>query len=85
MKMSNIMTETKILDKTLTIPSQLIEAQKLPTLILGGGFTGLLTALHLSQQHYQTPTIPIDRGSRFIFKPLLYEFLTGEMREEIMQ
>jgi demethylphylloquinone reductase len=77
--MSSIMTEDKILDKTLTVPAQLIAAQKLPTLILGGGFTGLFTALHLSHQHYQTPTILIDRGSRFIFKPLLYEFLTGEM------
>jgi demethylphylloquinone reductase len=79
MKMSNIMTEAKILDKTLTVPSRLIEAQKLPTLILGGGFTGLFTALHLSHQHYKTPTILIDQSSRFIFKPLLYEFLTGEM------
>lgn len=77
--MSNIMTEAKTLDETLTIPNQLIEAQKLPTLILGGGFTGLFTALHLSHQRYKTPTILIDRGSRFIFKPLLYEFLTGEM------
>ena len=77
--MSNIMTEVNTLDETLTIPTQLIEAQKLPTLILGGGFTGLFTALHLSHQHYQVPTILIDRGSRFIFKPLLYEFLTGEM------
>jgi NADH dehydrogenase FAD-containing subunit len=75
--MSNIMTEAKTLDKILTIPSQLIEAQKLPNLILGVGFTGLFTALHLSHQHYRTPTIPIDRGSRFIFKPLLYEFLKG--------
>jgi demethylphylloquinone reductase len=79
MKMSNIMTEAKISDKTLTVPSRLIEAQKLPTLILGGGFTGLFAALHLSHQHYKIPTILIDRGSRFIFKPLLYEFLTGEM------
>jgi demethylphylloquinone reductase len=79
MKMSNIMPNPNILDETLTIPAQLIEAQKLPTLILGGGFTGLFAALHLSHQHYQTPTILIDRGSRFIFKPLLYEFLTGEM------
>jgi demethylphylloquinone reductase len=77
--MLNIMTEANILDKTLTIPSQLVKAQKLPTIILGGGFTGLFTALHLSHQHYQIPTILIDKGSRFIFKPLLYEFLTGEM------
>lgn len=77
--MSNVITEPKTLDGTLAIPPQLIEAQKLPTLILGGGFTGLFTALHLSHQHYKTSTILIDRGSRFIFKPLLYEFLTGEM------
>jgi hypothetical protein len=32
--MSNIITDAKISDKTLTIPTQLIEAQKLPTLIL---------------------------------------------------
>ncbi|AFY92392.1 NAD(P)/FAD-dependent oxidoreductase [Chamaesiphon minutus] len=80
--MSNIMTEVDTLDETLTIPTQLIAAQKLPTLILGGGFTGLFTALHLSHQHYQTPTILIDRGSRFIFKPLLYEFLSGEMNTQ---
>ncbi len=78
--MSNIMTEVNTLDETLTIPTQLIEAQKLPTLILGGGFTGLFTALHLSHQHYQTPIILIDQSSRFIFKPLLYEFLSGEMK-----
>jgi demethylphylloquinone reductase len=77
--MSNIMTEPKILDKTLTVLAPLVEIQKLPTLILGGGFTGLFTALHLSHQRYQTPTILIDRDSKFIFKPLLYEFLSGEM------
>ncbi len=51
----------------------------LPTLILGGGFTGLFTALHLSHQHYKPPTILIDQEWSFIFKPLLYEFLSGEM------
>lgn len=51
----------------------------LPTLILGGGFTGLLTALHLSHQRYKSPTILIDQEWSFIFKPLLYEFLSGEM------
>ena len=50
-------------------------AETLPTLILGGGFTGLFTALHLSHQQYTTPTILIDREWNFIFKPLLYEFL----------
>ncbi|MBI4784866.1 MAG: NAD(P)/FAD-dependent oxidoreductase [Oscillatoriophycideae cyanobacterium NC_groundwater_1537_Pr4_S-0.65um_50_18] len=51
----------------------------LPTLILGGGFTGLFTALHLSHQHYKPPIILIDQEWNFIFKPLLYEFLSGEM------
>jgi NADH dehydrogenase FAD-containing subunit len=49
------------------------------TLILGGGFTGLLTALHLSHQHYTQSTILIEQEERFVFKPLLYEFLTDEM------
>jgi hypothetical protein len=39
------MAEAKALDETLTIPHQLIDLEPLPTLILGGGFTGLFTAL----------------------------------------
>ena len=50
-----------------------------PTLILGGGFTGLFTALHLRHQRCSVPTVLIDKEERFIFKPLLYEFLSGEM------
>ncbi len=50
-----------------------------PTLILGGGFTGLFTALHLSHQHFPKPIILINKEERFVFKPLLYEFLSGEM------
>lgn len=55
-----------------------------PTVILGGGFTGLFTALHLSNQNYAKPTILIDRESRFIFKPLLYEFFSGEMKQDVV-
>jgi demethylphylloquinone reductase len=62
--------------------SEIVKCPNPPTLILGGGFTGLFTALHLSHQHYQPPTILIDRDSRFIFKPLLYEFLSGEMNTQ---
>ncbi|WP_414582579.1 hypothetical protein [Scytonema sp. PCC 10023] len=47
-----------------------------PTLILGGGFTGLFTALHLRHQPCSVLTILIDKEERFIFKPLLYEFLS---------
>ena len=52
-----------------------------PTIILGGGFTGLFTALHLSQQNYPNPVILIDRLDRFVFKPLLYDYLTEEMSD----
>lgn len=49
------------------------------TLIVGGGFTGLFTALHLSHQHYPRSVILIDKEERFCFKPLLYEYFSGEM------
>ncbi|GAB4544634.1 MAG: NAD(P)/FAD-dependent oxidoreductase [Pleurocapsa sp.] len=54
----------------------------LPTVIVGGGFVGLFTALHLSHRHYSEPIILIDPEERFVFKPLLYEYLTGEMQDE---
>lgn len=50
-----------------------------PTVILGGGFAGLFTALHLSRQNYPNEIILIDRQTNFNFKPLLYELLSGEM------
>ncbi len=53
-----------------------------PTVIVGGGFVGLFTALHLSHRHYSEPVILIDSQDRFVFKPLLYEHLTGEMQNE---
>lgn len=49
------------------------------TVILGGGFAGLFAALHLSHQHYPRSIILIDRNERFCFKPLLYEYFSGEM------
>ena len=42
------------------IPQRFIASEAHPTLILGGGFTGLFIALNLSRQHYTTPTILID-------------------------
>ena len=53
-----------------------------PTVIVGGGFVGLFTALHLSHHHYSEPVILIDPNDRFVFKPLLYEHLTEEMQNE---
>ena len=52
-----------------------------PTVILGGGFTGLFTALHLRQQDYLNPVILVDRQERFVFKPLLYDYFTEEMND----
>ena len=52
------------------------------TVIVGGGFTGLFTALHLAHQHYPRTVILIDREERFCFKPLLYEYFSGEMNEQ---
>lgn len=53
-----------------------------PTIILGGGFAGLFTALHLQQQRYANSVILIDPHDRFVFKPLLYELLTDEIHAE---
>lgn len=50
--------------------------------ILGGGFGGLYTALHLHQYPWpQPPRITlIDRNPQFLFSPLLYELVSGEMQ-----
>ncbi|MGQ9872090.1 NAD(P)/FAD-dependent oxidoreductase [Leptodesmis sp.] len=52
--------------------------------ILGGGFGGLYTALRLSQLPWTKSEKPeivlIDRCDRFLFSPLLYELMTGELQ-----
>lgn len=52
--------------------------------ILGGGFGGLYTALRLSQLPWEKPQKPeiilVDQNDRFLFSPLLYELLTGELQ-----
>lgn len=55
-----------------------------PIVIVGGGFTGLFTALHLRHQKCSRPVILIDQQWRFIFKPLLYELLTSEVQLDIV-
>ncbi|MEH2063877.1 MAG: NAD(P)/FAD-dependent oxidoreductase [Nostoc sp.] len=49
------------------------------TVIVGGGFTGLFTALNLAHENYPRSVILIDQNERFCFKPLLYEYFSGEM------
>ena len=50
--------------------------------ILGGGFGGLYTALALSKLTWETsPDITlVDQRDRFVFLPLLYELVTGELQ-----
>lgn len=52
--------------------------------ILGGGFGGLYTALRLSQFPWNLPEKPeiilVEQNDRFLFSPLLYELLTGELQ-----
>ncbi len=52
------------------------------TIILGGGFTGLFTALYLSHNKYPQSVTLIDRNDRFSFNPMMYEYLSGEMSDE---
>lgn len=51
--------------------------------ILGGGFGGLYTALELCQRQWDAqPEITlVDRQTQFVFLPLLYELISGEMDE----
>jgi NADH dehydrogenase len=52
--------------------------------ILGGGFAGLYTALRLSELPWNNGGKPeivlVDKNDRFVFSPLLYELVTGEMQ-----
>ncbi|MDY7020337.1 MAG: NAD(P)/FAD-dependent oxidoreductase [Cyanobacteriota bacterium] len=52
--------------------------------ILGGGFGGLYTALRLNEFPWRSSEKPeitlVDSRDRFLFSPLLYELLTGELQ-----
>ncbi len=51
--------------------------------ILGGGFGGLYTALALSKLDWgdeQSEIVLVDQRDRFLFAPLLYELVTGELQ-----
>ncbi|GLJ50363.1 hypothetical protein SUGI_1073170 [Cryptomeria japonica] len=51
--------------------------------ILGGGFGGLYTALRLESLLWPSDKRPqiliVDQSDRFVFKPMLYEILSGEV------
>ena len=48
--------------------------------IVGGGFGGLYTALALAAERQHPPVLLIEPRDRFVFLPLLYELLSGELR-----
>lgn len=48
--------------------------------IVGGGFGGLYSALALSQRPEHPPILLIEPNEHFLFLPLLYELLSGELR-----
>lgn len=62
----------------------MIEVSLKPIVIVGGGFTGLFTALHLRHQKCSRPVILIEREWRFMFTPLLYELLTSEVKLDLV-
>jgi demethylphylloquinone reductase len=51
-----------------------------PIVIIGGGFGGLYTALALAEQRNHPPLLLIEPRDCFLFLPLLYEALSGELR-----
>ncbi len=50
-----------------------------PIVVVGGGFGGLSTVQALLAWSDGTPIILIDQSPRFVFKPFLYELLSGEL------
>ena len=48
--------------------------------VVGGGFGGLTAALQLAAAPEHPPVLLIEPQERFLFLPLLYELLSGELR-----
>lgn len=59
------------------------DKQKPRICILGGGFGGLYTALRLESLVWSDDKKPqvllVDQSDRFVFKPMLYELISGEV------
>lgn len=51
-----------------------------PVVIVGGGFGGLYTALALAERPGHPPIVLIEPRRNFLFLPLLYELLSGELQ-----
>ena len=51
-----------------------------PIVVVGGGFGGLATVQALLAKSAGIPIVLVDQRSRFLFKPFLYELLSGELQ-----
>ncbi len=51
-----------------------------PIVIVGAGFAGMTAALNLKSLNPSLPILVVDSESNFIFKPLMYEVLSKEIR-----
>ena len=51
-----------------------------PIVIVGAGFAGMTVALKLKNINPSLPILVVDSKSNFIFKPLMYEILSKEIR-----
>ncbi len=51
-----------------------------PIVIVGSGFAGMTVALNLKNLNPSLPILVVDSASNFIFKPLMYEVLSKEIR-----
>ena len=52
-----------------------------PIVIVGAGFAGMTVALNLKNINPSLPILVVDSESNFIFKPLMYEILSKEIRK----
>ncbi|MYK07941.1 MAG: FAD-dependent oxidoreductase [Synechococcus sp. SB0670_bin_20] len=48
--------------------------------VVGGGFAGLTTALALAHKRSSVSVVLVEPQEHFLFTPLLYELLSGELR-----
>ena len=58
----------------------LMKSIQKPIVIVGAGFAGMTVALNLKNLNPSLPILVVDSASNFIFKPLMYEVLSKEIR-----